>query len=292
MNILVLGGTGSIGGAIVEVLLQRGHQVCALTRSQHSHNAVVAMGAVAIDGDIEHPDCWIDTIDRVDGVVHAAAAWGDTEGGIDAVLVDAILTRAQTARPGNTRLAFIYTGGCWLYGNTGDHVATEESPLVPLASFSWCIPEMDKVLRSPHVRGMVIHPAMVYERNGGVFEPVFNDAAKLGYVRIVHNESVRWPLVHRIDLAALYALMLERGKAGDVYNGATNDGVPIGVLTRSIATRLGITADPQICSVETAIQSMGSWADGYALDQQMSGAKARSALGWAPVHEDPIAVIS
>jgi hypothetical protein len=32
---------------------------------------------------------------------------------------------------------------------------------------------------------------------------------------------------------------------------------------------------------------LGEWARGYALDQQLSGAKARRELGWEPKHLDP-----
>ena len=93
---------------------------------------------------------------------------------------------------------------------------------------------------------MVIHPAMVYERNGGVFSHIFEDAENLGLVQVIGGEDVRWPLIHREDLAQLYALMLENGKQGDVYNGAAIDGVPIGTVTRAIAARLGIDADPKV----------------------------------------------
>jgi len=86
--------------------------------------------------------------------------------------------------------------------------------------------------------------------------------------------------------------MLERGQSGDVYNVATNDGVPIGAITRAITSRLGIDSEPVVCDTKTAISEIGSWAEGYALDQQMNGDKARSELGWHPLYEDVFAEIS
>jgi len=74
---------------------------------------------------------------------------------------------------------------------------------------------------------------MVYERNGGVFEHIFEDAK-----------------------------------------------------------RLGITADPVVCDVASAVTEIGAWAEGYALDQQMSGQKAIEQLGWRPKHVDVIADIA
>lgn len=289
MKVLVLGGTGSIGSAVVHELLERNHDVIAIGRSQVALKRLAQLGATPVAGNIKNPSKWVDVCSEIDGVVHAAAAWGDQMEEIDCHLVDSVLCRLMRE---NETKAFIYTGGCWLYGETGATVATEESEFNPLASFAWSVPVIKQVLAANGVRGMVIHPAMVYERNGGVFEHIFEDANKLGIVRVVKNESIRWPLVHRLDLAKVYALMLERGLKGDVYNAATNHGVTIGEITRSIAARLGIHSTPVVCETSNAIVEMGSWAEGYALDQQMSGDKARVSLGWHPEYENVFPVIS
>jgi hypothetical protein len=44
---------------------------------------------------------------------------------------------------------------------------------------------------------------------------------------------------------------------------------------------------PDIISAEALAAELGAWAGGYALDQQLSGAKARRDLGWRPKHLDP-----
>ena len=133
---------------------------------------------------------------------------------------------------------------------------------------------------------------MVYDRNVGVFDHIFDDAKNLGYVRVIHGENVRWPLIHRMDLAQVYALLLEQGKRGDVYNAATNHGVTIGSVTRAIASRLGIEKDPVIVDTEAAKGEIAIYTEGYAIDQQMSGEKARSEPGWQPRYEDLFAEIS
>jgi len=289
MKVLILGGTGSIGSAIVELLIEQKHEVYALARSNNAIDALERAGAVAIKGDLKEPAHWIHTCDAVDAVIHAAAVWGDEMGSIDKRVVDAVLQRLSLS---HSQSAFIYTGGCWLYGNTGDSIATESSAFNPLPSFAWAIPRIEQVLSASHVRGMVIHPAMVYDRNGGVFEHIFEDAKKLGYLRVVGGEHIRWPLVHRTDLAKIYVSMLEQGKPQDVYNAATNHGVEIGKITRTIGYRLGIHSDPLVCDVKTAMNDMGSWAEGYAIDQQMSGEKARRQLDWRPEYEDVFAEIA
>src|SRR5437016_5034036 len=40
----------------------------------------------------------------------------------------------------------IYTGGCWLFGATGDELATEETPFRPLPAFAWMVPQLRRVL--------------------------------------------------------------------------------------------------------------------------------------------------
>lgn len=289
MRVLVLGGTGSIGGAVVRVLQERGHDVLALGRSAQACQALQKAGAIPVEGDIREPVNWIDVVQHVDGIVHSATVWGEDMGQVDRQLVEALL---EKLKQDSSSTAFVYTGGCWLYGETGNVVATENTLFKPPVSYAWSIPVIQMVLAASCARGMVIHPAMVYERNGGVFEHIFEDARHLGYVRVIGGENVRWPLVHRDDLAHLYALMLERGKQGDVYNAAAIHGVPIGIITRTIARRLGIEADPVVCDVETAKTEIGSWAEGYALDQQMSGQKATQTLGWRPKHLDVIAEVA
>lgn len=171
MKVLVLGGTGSIGGAIVRVLQERDHSVLAVGRSSEARRVLRKAGATPIDGDLREPARWIDAVEKVDGIIHAAAVWGEEMGDIDRQVVETLLRTLQFDRSSK---AFIYTGGCWLYGETGNIVATEESAFNPLASFAWSIPTIQMVLSTSCVRGMVIHPAMVYERNGGVFERFFD----------------------------------------------------------------------------------------------------------------------
>jgi nucleoside-diphosphate-sugar epimerase len=99
---------------------------------------------------------------------------------------------------------------------------------------------------------------------------------------------VRWPLVHSEDLAHLYALALERSRPGESYIGAAIDGFPVGRIARAFARRYGARHEaPEIVSADAIAAELGEWARGYALDQRLSGDKARRDLGWAPRHLDP-----
>jgi nucleoside-diphosphate-sugar epimerase len=285
MRVLVLGGTGSIGSAVVRELVARGHIVFGLARSAVSAAKLGEWGATPIAGDIASPSSWATELPPFDAVIHAASDFNTAMGAIERRLLDAMLA-ALAAQPKRPRL--IYTGGCWLFGSTGDAVATEAAAFNPLAAFAWMVPNLQRVLSAPEVEGIVIHPAMVYAPQGGVFQRFASDARERDAVRVVGSEAVRWPLVHSEDLANLYALALQRAPAGSSYIGAAIEGLAVGVVARGFAKRFGTRrAEPEIVSADLVAAELGEWARGYAMDQRLSGARARCELGWQPRHLDP-----
>jgi nucleoside-diphosphate-sugar epimerase len=294
VRVFVLGGTGSIGTAVVRALVARGHQVFGLARSEVSAAKLGEWGATSIAGDIASPGPWAGNLGRIDAVIHAACDFNTDMAGIDNRLLDALLP-ALARRPDKPR--FIYTGGCWLFGatgdDTGDDVATDAPPFHPLAAFAWMVPNLKRVLAAPRIDGIVIHPAMVYRPRGGVFHRFAREAMEREAIRVVGSEAIRWPLVHSDDLADLYVLALERAPAGSSYIGAAIEGLPVGRVARAFAKRFGAPdQNPQIISVEAIAAELGEWARGYALDQRLSGAKAQRELGWRPRHLDPESVIA
>ena len=285
VRVFVLGGTGAIGSAVVRELVRRGHEVLALARSDVSAAKLGEAGATAVAGDIAAPEPWTERLPLVDAVIHAACDFSATMGAIDRRLLDLLLSAlaAQLKKP-----RLIYTGGCWLFGATGDAIATEATSFCPLPAFAWMVPNLRRVLEATEVDGIVIHPAMVYSGDGGVFRRFARDAAERDAIRVVESERVRWPLVHSEDLAVLYALALEGAPSRSSYIGAALDGLAVGRIARAFAGRFGTRRiEPQIISPDAIASELGDWARGYALDQRLSGAKAQWELGWRPKHLDP-----
>lgn len=66
-----VGCTGSIGTAVVAVLVLRGHHVTALARSDASMRKLQALGAEVLAGDIRMPERWLSMADRIGGVTHS-----------------------------------------------------------------------------------------------------------------------------------------------------------------------------------------------------------------------------
>jgi nucleoside-diphosphate-sugar epimerase len=285
LRVFILGGTGSIGSPIVRELIKRGHKVWALARSEASSAKLRDGGAAAVAGDIAAPERWTARLPLIDVVIHVACDFQTEMAAIEAGLLDALLP-ALAAQPKKPR--FLYTGGCWLFGATGDDVATEVTPFRPVPAFAWMVPQLTRILGSSDVDGIVIHPAMVYTPDGGVFRRFARDAVERDAVRVVGGEQVRWPLVHSEDLARLYALALEHAPARSSYIGAAIDGLAVGRIARAFARRFRTTdQEPQIISADAIAAELGEWARGYALDQLLSGAKARRELGWTPTHLNP-----
>jgi nucleoside-diphosphate-sugar epimerase len=105
---------------------------------------------------------------------------------------------------------------------------------------------------------------------------------------VVGGEDVRWPLVHRNDLAELYALALAVAPPGSSYLGAAVDGLEVGRIARAFARRFGVpNRAMRVISAHEIAAELGEWARGYARDQRLSGATARADLGWRAIHLDP-----
>jgi nucleoside-diphosphate-sugar epimerase len=290
VRVLVLGGTGSIGSPIVRELLGRGHHVWGLARSEAAAAKLGQAGATPVSGDIAAAEPWTSRLPHLDAVIHAACDFNSESGAVDTRLLDRLLP-ALAAQPKKPKL--IYTGGGWLFGVTGEDVATEQSALHPLPAFAWMVPQLRRILAADEVDGIVIHPAMVYEGAAGVFRHFAREAVGRDAIRVVGSEHVRWPLVHSGDLASLYALALERAPARSSYIGAAIDGLAVGRIARAFARRFGTRrCEPEIISADEIAAELGEWARGRALDQQLSGAKARRELGWRPKHLDPAGEIA
>jgi uncharacterized protein YbjT (DUF2867 family) len=73
--VLVVGGTGALGGKVVDALLARGKQVRALVRPSSDAGRLDAAGVEVVRGDMMDPDSLLRAMDGVDAVVTTAAGY-------------------------------------------------------------------------------------------------------------------------------------------------------------------------------------------------------------------------
>ncbi|KIC21690.1 NAD-dependent epimerase/dehydratase family protein [Leisingera sp. ANG-Vp] len=279
MKVLILGGTGSIGTAVTQELIRRGHDVTGLSRSESSDRKLIAMGARPLRGDLRFPGDWAREAAAMDGLIQLAATFDEDMGQADTAAITAILRQAALHPE---RLRLIYTGGCWLYGATGRRVADETTPMRPIKPFAWMQKNANAVLASSAVSAAVIHPAMVYHQNGGVFDRYLQAARNAKPFEIWGSIATRWPLVQREDLARAYCLLLENPQLSGHFNASAEAGVQVADITGEIARRHGHDGSYVVRSLKHALIKYGDWAEGPTLDQQMGSDKLRRLTGWQP----------
>jgi len=283
MRVLVLGATGSIGTAVAAELHANNHTVIALARSNISKETLQNLGYVTLMGNIRKPAEWSAVVDHVDAIVQVATTFTDDMGDVDRLLLKELGLKAKR----NSRnLRFIYTGGCWLYGETGDKVADETTPFQPIPSFAWMVENAEYLLAAEAFNSAIIHPAMVYHQKGGVFTRFIEQATTHHSIEIWGSRDVRWPLVHRDDLAVSYRLLLENQNLTGHFNASTQEGVRVSEITAEIAKQFGSSSQTVGRKMESVIAEYGSWAEGPSLDQQMTAQKLRTTTGWQPVFTD------
>ncbi len=282
-NVFATGATGSIGTAVLRALVARGHNVTALTRSQSARQKVASAGACPYAGDLRAPDDWARKAVTHDAIVHLASTLDDDMADADDRTVAALLDAAKrvTHRP-----RLIYTGGCWLYGATGEIVADEEHPFDPLPAFAWMTRNAKRLLATAAFSTAVIHPAIVYHEAGGAFDSFIRAARQKQAIEIWGHGDTRWPLIHRRDLADIYCTMVQRPDLIGHFNAVAEEGVRVRLIADHIAEHFGTSKPHRILASDVLIAEHGDWALGPTLDQQMSGDKLRRLLGWTPAIPD------
>ena len=284
MQIFILGGTGSIGTGVVSELVKRSHQVLALSRSPESDDKLMALSAKPVRGDLSDPVGWAEKALSCDAIIQVAATFGEDMGDVDRAAMTALMDAAERQSQ-QTRM--IYTGGCWLYGETGDEIATEDRPFNPLSAFDWMVENAEKLLKSHALATAVIHPAMVYRADdGGVFNRYLSAAKARQPIEIWGRATTRWPLIERTDLARAYCDLVERLDLVGHFNAVAEQGVAVGEIVSVISQAYGSRHEPIVRSINDVIAENGAWAKGPTLDQQMSGQKLKAATGWEPLFTD------
>jgi nucleoside-diphosphate-sugar epimerase len=270
VNVLITGGTGYIGGTVLGKLVEHGHQVRAVVRGEEAAKTVTEAGAAAVIGDVADVPWLTAQLTGVDGAIHLATL---EPAGDDAVL-DAVFTAFQgTAKP------FVYTSGVWIWGNNVD--ITEDSPARPTEVSAWRLPRHERVLASG-LRASIIAPAPVYGHGKGLAAWLFSYGPRTdgGALWMVGSGAQHWASVHVEDLADLYVAVLERAPGGELYIGASG----VNPTVREMA-QAAVGPDGEIVPEEddaTRTRLGAGLADALLLDQQASGALARTRLGWQP----------
>ncbi|MGA9995062.1 MAG: SDR family oxidoreductase [Pyrinomonadaceae bacterium] len=279
MKVLLTGATGYIGSAVADALVERGHEVIGLARSEEAAQKLEAKGIGVWRGSLNDPASVAAAARDVDGVIHAAST-----GGPDAPQADRQTVEAITGALEGTNKPFVYTSGVWVMGNTGESIATEESQLDPTPLVAWRPAVEQLVLDAAQrgVRSIVLRPAMVYGRGGGSVADFINSAREDGAAHYISTGENRWSLIHVEDLADLYVLALEQAEAGTLLMVASGPSMRVREIAERASHAAGAGGQTVSWPLEEAQGRLGPYADALVLDQQVSGERARNLLQWTP----------
>jgi nucleoside-diphosphate-sugar epimerase len=286
MHVFVTGASGWIGCAVVPELIDAGHQVTGLARSDASAAALTAAGAKVHRGTIDDLDGLRAAAAASDGVIHLAfkhdlAFSGDFQGAAEADRA-AIQTIGDTLA--GTDRPFLIASGT--LGLAPGRVATERDgadapmtggPAVRLANAQLTLSFADRGVRSSVVR---LSPTVHGEGDNGFMAVLVGIARDKGVSAYIGDGSNRWPAVHRTDAAHLYRLALENAPAGSVLHAVADEGVPI----RAVAEVIGRQLDVPVVSIsaDDAAEHF-TWLSGFiGADSPASSTLTRELLGWQP----------
>lgn len=287
MHVFVTGGTGNIGSAVVAELLERGHSVTVLARSDASAQLARDAGAAVVRGDLTSLDVLSDAAKAADGVIQLAFAndFSSPEAVLAAVRQEGAAVDAMGEALVGSGKPFVMSSGT---PPIPGKVSTEEDPIPvnqgPLAGRSATVGRLlalaDRGVRSSTVR----LPRTVHKNGTGGFAGLLTQIARqAGVAGYPGDGTQRWPAVHSLDAAVLFRLAIEQAPAGSVWHAVADEGDAVRDIAAVIGRRLGQPVE----SVPT--ENFGQLGPIFALDQPSSSAITREKLGWKPTHPSQLA---
>jgi nucleoside-diphosphate-sugar epimerase len=279
MHIFVTGAPGFIGSALVPQLIQAGHQVLGLTRSDVGAERLRKVGAEALHGNLEDLDSLRKGAAQSDGVIHLAFNHDfsqfqknceDDRKAIE-VIGEVLL---GSSRP------FVITSGTAIAANVDGKPSTEDSPTAswnPRAASEATVKE----LTARGVNSSVVRLAQIHDTHKQGLVPFVTAVAHEKRISAyVGDGGNRWPAAHVSDVARLYRLAFEKAEPGAIYHAVDEEGVSMKAIAEALGRGLKV---PVVSIKPEEAEAHFGWIGHFAgHDMPASSAITQQKLNWKP----------
>jgi len=280
MRVFVTGATGFVGSAIVQELVQAGHSVIGLARSDAAAGSLATHGVEVQRGSLDDRDSLRRGAAAADGVIHTAFIH-DFSKFKENCEIDRRAIEAMAAVLEGTGKGMLVTSGTGITGR-GKVAREDDPPLTPNPTPRAASEEAADAAVARGARVAVVRLPQVHGAAGkcGLLSYFVEIARAKGVSAYVGDGRNRWPGVHRLDAAVLYRLALEKAVAGARYHAVADEGVPMRDMAAVVARHLNVPAES--ISPGDAAGHFGWFAHFAAADCPASSALTRERLGWMP----------
>lgn len=242
MRIFVTGATGFIGTELVKELIEAGHQVRGLARSDAGAEQLKAAGAEVHRGDLEDLDSLRSGATGMDAVVNLAfnhdfskfAQNGENE----RKAIEALASVLDVGK------LLVVTSGTGMASGGPGHIRKESDPPASSTAIPRQPEDTARAAAERGVRVAILRLPQVHDtRKQGLVPLLTQLAREKGISAYVGDGANRWAAAPLKDVAHLYRLAVENSGAGvTVYHAVQEEGVPLREIAETIAKGLKVPA--------------------------------------------------
>ena len=227
-RVLVTGGTGFVGKAVVKRFLSEGYSVRVLARKLAKVDALAAAGAEIFWGDVADLKSFGEAFEGCDVIVHLAAGTSGSEKDSETGTLQGTRNLLELCRTHN-HSKVIYISSCSVYGIAEHHGTTAISETSPVERFperrgaySASKQEAERMVseyqRASGAPIVILRPGTIYGPGGQIYTPLMGFSIGSRYI-VIGNGKFVLPLVYVDNVVDSIVHCATRPDAnGEIFN--------------------------------------------------------------------------